>query len=124
MTDYRRIYEKAFGITWDRKLYEVHHIDQNRQNNDISNLLLLPKELHQRLHYRLYSIELIKDMTLIEVIRTLASKAQSTVSMCYYDLSRVIDYMDEVSFWVMLKEFRYSKERMRSFNVEGIETLG
>lgn len=30
--------------------YEVHHIDQNKANNDISNLQLLTKSEHQKLH--------------------------------------------------------------------------
>lgn len=30
----------------------VHHIDKNRENNDISNLMLFPtKEAHTRYHY-------------------------------------------------------------------------
>ena len=29
---------------------EVHHIDRNRHNNNISNLLLLTKEAHRELH--------------------------------------------------------------------------
>lgn len=29
---------------------EIHHIDRNKHNNDISNLLLLTKEEHRELH--------------------------------------------------------------------------
>lgn len=32
------------------KEYDIHHIDFNHENNDIENLLLLPNDLHQRLH--------------------------------------------------------------------------
>ena len=38
-----------YGITWDNDL-EIHHIDRNRDNNDISNLILLPDYLHHELH--------------------------------------------------------------------------
>ena len=30
--------------------YEIHHIDQNRENNNKFNLLMLPKDLHTKLH--------------------------------------------------------------------------
>lgn len=49
MTDYKKLYAEAYGITWDADL-EIHHIDRNRQNNDISNLILLPGYLHHELH--------------------------------------------------------------------------
>lgn len=50
MTDYLKFYARYYGITWDHQKFEVHHIDGNRKNNDIDNLLLIPKALHQRLH--------------------------------------------------------------------------
>ena len=48
--DYRNIYKKHYGINFDRK-YAVHHIDGDRNNNKIDNLLLLPTELHARYHF-------------------------------------------------------------------------
>ena len=50
MIDYRKYYSNYYGITWDHKKFDVHHIDGNRENNDIMNLILLPKKVHQRLH--------------------------------------------------------------------------
>lgn len=55
MTDYRKLYENYYHIKWDRKKYEVHHKDRNRENNAIENLVLLPKKLHKEYH-RLVSI--------------------------------------------------------------------
>ena len=49
MTDYKKLYAQTYGITWDADL-EIHHIDRNRQNNNISNLILLPGYLHHELH--------------------------------------------------------------------------
>lgn len=48
--NYRRLYERHYGIKIPPE-YDVHHIDFNRANNSIENLLLIPKELHQRLHH-------------------------------------------------------------------------
>jgi hypothetical protein len=59
MADYRKKYAEAYGITWDRNKYEIHHIDLNHDNNDLDNLVLLPGGLHRELHaaisgYRLF----------------------------------------------------------------------
>lgn len=41
----------ALGLTKEQmKNYDVHHIDRNRDNNDISNLQLLTKSEHTKLH--------------------------------------------------------------------------
>lgn len=55
MKDYRKIYADYYCIEWDSKLFEVHHIDRNRENNDVHNLVLLPKKLHKEYH-RIISI--------------------------------------------------------------------
>lgn len=48
-TRYRDIYKKHYGIDFSNE-YVVHHIDFDRTNNEISNLLLLPKKLHSKYH--------------------------------------------------------------------------
>lgn len=50
MKDYRKIYADYYCVEWDSKLFEVHHIDRNRENNDVHNLVLLPKKLHREYH--------------------------------------------------------------------------
>jgi hypothetical protein len=57
MKDYRKIYADYYGIKWDSKLFEVHHIDRDRENNDINNLVLVPKKLHREYHKYLSMIE-------------------------------------------------------------------
>lgn len=47
--NYRQHYKEYFGIEFDNS-FAVHHIDKNRNNNDISNLILLPKSLHSKFH--------------------------------------------------------------------------
>ena len=60
--DYRRYYKEYYSIDFGSE-YSIHHIDQNRENNDIRNLILLPRKLHSRFHmnlgldhYRIYDI--------------------------------------------------------------------
>lgn len=38
--------------------FDIHHIDLNRDNNDINNLVALPKELHNQYH-KLYPNQIL-----------------------------------------------------------------
>jgi hypothetical protein len=51
MKDYRKKFKKHYGIDFDGQKYHIHHIDCNRENNDINNLMMLPKKLHQQYHF-------------------------------------------------------------------------
>lgn len=48
--NYRQYYKEYYGIDFGSE-FSIHHLDGNRDNNDIKNLILLPKELHNRLHF-------------------------------------------------------------------------
>jgi predicted nucleic acid-binding Zn ribbon protein len=47
---HRYVYEKCYGKIPDN--YEIHHIDKNKDNNNVSNLKLLSCEEHRQLHSR------------------------------------------------------------------------
>lgn len=47
--NYRQLYKEWYGIEFGRDM-AVHHIDYDRTNNEIDNLLLLPMELHIQYH--------------------------------------------------------------------------
>jgi len=52
---YRTIYEQYFGkIPKDSqgRSYEIHHLDGNHENNDISNLRCVSIQEHYDIHYR------------------------------------------------------------------------
>mgnify|MGYP000865801255 CR=1 FL=1 len=46
--NYREKYKQHYGIDFGLE-YEVHHLDLNHQNDDIENLLLLPRMANGRL---------------------------------------------------------------------------
>jgi hypothetical protein len=49
----KEIYKKnpdKYPLSW--RMYEVHHLDGNRRNNTLSNLQILTKEEHDKLHGR------------------------------------------------------------------------
>lgn len=47
--DYNKLYKNYYNIGFGEE-YVIHHIDENRKNNNISNLILLPRELHAEYH--------------------------------------------------------------------------
>lgn len=60
--DYRKIYFDSTGVEIPKN-YEIHHIDFDRSNNTIQNLVALPTDIH-RLYHQLemwYSNYVIKD---------------------------------------------------------------
>jgi hypothetical protein len=53
--NYRKIYESHFGkIPKDEhgRSYEIHHIDGNSNNNEITNLMCISKQDHFDIHYK------------------------------------------------------------------------
>ena len=50
LKDYRKKFKRYYGIDFSSR-YSVHHIDFDRSNNDITNLMVLPRELHSRYHF-------------------------------------------------------------------------
>lgn len=62
--DYRRNAFNAYphkckicGWNEDERVLEVHHIDENRKNNNLSNLIILCPTCHKKLTLHLYSLE-------------------------------------------------------------------
>ena len=47
--NYRKLYEDYYKIEIP-KGFDIHHIDADRKNNNINNLIMLPSKLHKALH--------------------------------------------------------------------------
>ena len=62
--DYRRNAFLAYphkcakcGYDEDERILEVHHIDENRNNNDITNLIILCPNCHKKVSLHLYTLD-------------------------------------------------------------------
>lgn len=47
--NYRKYYAEYYGIDIPEE-FDIHHIDGNRNNNSIDNLIMLPSKLHRKYH--------------------------------------------------------------------------
>lgn len=111
MTDYRKLYAETFGITWDHKEMEVHHIDRDRTNNDIENLILLPSHLHDYLHTAFYGARVIFNDWRYTADSLLESIARSffvgSMDMRYELLTDALRAIEACRKWGLLKYYGY-----------------
>lgn len=102
-TDYKKLYKMYFPIDWDTKKYEIHHIDGNRKNNEIKNLVLLPKRLHNELHKTRFKIGMIESDGLLK-----------------YDDFSCSCFMDEISYFLTLKCWVFNFIGIRNVFINGL----
>lgn len=119
--NYSKIYAEHFGIKWDKKKFDVHHIDGDRENNSIDNLVLLPKELHIGLHKLKFNLKYFKHNYFD--FDTFEKKMLNGISE--FESEYTIDYLNfshKLIFWGYLKANAYRKPLggiidLESFNV-------
>lgn len=99
--DYRKEYKKHYGIDFGSD-YQIHHIDFNHENNSIDNLILLPKELHQRLHQCFLNNGGIKTDNLFTFD---CCKNQLWDSLLSNALREASEIYNDLQYWASCKEF-------------------
>lgn len=65
--NYRTFYKRHYKIDFSN-YYQIHHIDFDRDNNDISNLLLLPRDIHRQYHNAVKALSRLKGYPLTGTI--------------------------------------------------------
>lgn len=109
MKKYKYFYAKRYGITIPKD-YDIHHIDGDRENNSIGNLILLPKVLHQALHRAWEGASVyFWDRTLTE------TKSLKDMGVCERFLGSLIDLseiMEDIAPWVARKWYEERKYKV------------
>lgn len=111
LKNYRTKYKRYYNIEFDNR-YVVHHIDGNRENNDISNLVLLPKELHSKYHFHKTVIEAQKLNTRIT---SNAMQSQSYYLVCLEEFMAVLKECNE---WYDYKLYLDRKLSLQAITVK------
>ena len=96
--DYERYYEVAVYNDWD-----IHHIDYNHNNNDIHNLVALPKYLHKKLHKAYYNFCVWNKNRDLTDIKLISGKVNSD-SMFNNSLYEYLTVLQECVPYMNLKD--------------------
>lgn len=94
--NYRKYYSEYYGITFGRDMC-VHRMDFNHYNNDIQNLLLLPKKLHSKYHFCISALG-GQETEFLKVISLNYYSESKTKIFC-----RLSEVMKELGEWVHYK---------------------
>jgi hypothetical protein len=76
---HKRLYESVHGKVL--KGWDIHHIDWNHENNDINNLIAVPKRIHWLVHKYLGYVNREELETLLDVFKK--SRFPQTASVGY-----------------------------------------
>ena len=99
-TDYRQLYKDYYNIQFGHDMV-VHHIDFDRNNNDIRNLILLPNKLHAKYHFALSMLfGLEKQESLLDGLKLTGPM----VPAHYTQWLRIMaDTLNEIAPWIQMK---------------------
>lgn len=101
--DYRQYYIDYYKMFYPfliDETYVVHHIDFNRSNNNIENLLLLPRNLHLRYH------EILRKLGANKYDLSISLKLipyQQKEGMDIYYMEELVKVLKEIDYWVKQK---------------------
>ena len=112
--NYRKYYKDYYGIDFDSS-YVIHHIDFDRSNNDINNLILLPSKLHSRYHFLLTGFNSDKNNKGIASLDfKIVSECGSIPMFGINMMKNLCETMVEIDKWVRIKSDmdreKYNKE--------------
>ena len=113
--NYRKYYKDYYGIDFDSS-YVIHHIDFDRSNNDINNLILLPSKLHSRYHFLLTGFNPDKNNKGIASLDfKIVSECGSIPMFGINMMKNLCETMVEIDKWVRIKSDmdneKYNKEK-------------
>lgn len=109
LKDYRKKYKRFYTIEFNED-FAIHHIDFDRSNNDISNLLLLPKELHARYHLIVNALSICPQTLRASGFIDIRLSSEAVTDYGATMLNKLPETLSECRKWLMWKEASYSEE--------------
>jgi len=101
--NYRKYYSDYYGIKIDSS-YAIHHIDFDRNNNNINNLLLLPRKLHSKYHLLINSLTYQKS----EIYHGFFDMKASNINKYSLEVAKSIPKtLTELFKWINAKQCNY-----------------
>lgn len=102
--NYRNIYlnETRVDIPKD---FEVHHLDLNRDNNDIDNLVALPKDLHTLFHARLNDVLVLSPKDFKSFIMPISPSGHDGFDLFMEYLQKFEEVRSEVVRWIFFRDY-------------------
>lgn len=109
--NYRERYKQYYKIDFDDS-YDIHHIDFNRENNNIRNLLLLPKKLHIEYHSILEKVDPFWEKGSISINPQL----ETETNIQLLNAKELIEIIEKCMEWVNYKQI-LDIERLEERNI-------
>ena len=106
---YREKYKRYYRIEFSKE-YVVHHIDFDRENNDISNLLLLPKELHAKYHLILNAISVCPQKPKVDGFISVRIENSQITTYSAEMFEKLPETLCECTKWLLWKQAGYTED--------------
>jgi hypothetical protein len=83
-TNYRKFYQQKTGVELPAG-FEVHHIDGNKENNNIENLVALPVEIHRQWHEAYNEVQNVGSIDLTTIVPNMINQPAVFFYMDVFD---------------------------------------
>lgn len=103
MKNYRKLFEQSYNIKIPDDM-EIHHIDLDHNNNELENLMIIPKELHNEYHKVLSEFE----RTRIQIINIITGNELNNIVESENILISFLEIKKKCNKWL---DFTRSLER-------------
>jgi hypothetical protein len=98
--NYRKFYQEQIGKKYDSSEFDIHHINGNHDDNDLLNLVALPKRLHRQYHYyKNIRNEYVNDFDFIMNAEDMLY-AEYFLEKTIYNHTKFLEILKEASKWV------------------------
>lgn len=102
--NYIKFYKKKLGIpNYNTNLWHIHHINMNRNDNSIENLVCIPKKLHEKLHSTYCKVSGLSRENILDI----------GYFLCPDDFQRIKDYLEvknELFGFILARKYLENKQ--------------